>query len=53
MMWWLGLSLVFFLIFSILLGPVLIYLSALSVMKLIELYGRYLDWVFEKLSVMY
>lgn len=41
----------FFAVFLfILLAPVFMCLSALSVMKFMELYGRYLDWVWKKLK---
>jgi len=48
----LGFAYVFLLVFlALFLGPFLIYFSLLFAVKIIDLYSRYLDWVFEKLSI--
>jgi hypothetical protein len=49
-MTWLSFSFVFLLIFLVLFGPALMYLIALSVMKFMKLYGRWIELVFDTMQ---
>jgi len=47
-----GISYVFLLLFFVMfIGPFLLYFFLLFAVKVVELYARYLDWVYEVLGI--